>query len=58
MTRLKPKTYRPIAAHRKTYDTLYRLYRKLHDAFGGLTQSADLSRVMKDLLEIKHQASR
>jgi L-ribulokinase len=57
MTRLKPKTYRPIAARRKTYDTLYRLYRKIHDAFGGLNQSADLSRVMKELLEIKHEAS-
>jgi L-ribulokinase len=25
----------------------------VHDAFGGLNQSADLSRVMKDLLALK-----
>jgi L-ribulokinase len=54
MTSVKPKSYRPIAANQKTYDKLYRLYRQIHDAFGGLNQSADLSRVMKDLLEIKH----
>ena len=53
MTRVKPKSYRPIPAHQKTYDALYRLYRQLHDAFGGLNKSADLSRVMKVLLEVK-----
>ncbi len=58
MTRVKPKSYRPIAAHRKTYDRLYSLYRQVHDAFGGLNKSADLSRVMKDLLEIKAAARR
>lgn len=54
MTRVKAKSYRPIPANRKTYDDLYRLYRQVHDAFGGLDKSADLSRVMKDLLVIKH----
>lgn len=53
MTRVKPKTYRPIAADQKTYNELYALYRQVHDAFGGLSKSADLSRVMKDLLAIK-----
>jgi len=53
MTSVKPKAYRPIAAHRKTYDELYRLYRQVHDAFGGLDQSANLSGVMKDLLTLK-----
>jgi L-ribulokinase len=53
MTRVKPKSYRPIPAHQKTYDRLYHLYRQIHDAFGGLNKSADLSRVMKELLEIK-----
>jgi L-ribulokinase len=57
MTSVKPKSYRPIAANQKTYDGMYRLYRQLHDAFGGLNQSADLSRVMKELLEIKAAAS-
>ena len=54
MTSVKPKSYRPIAAHQKVYDDLYRLYRQVYDAFGGLEKSADLSRVMKDLLVLKH----
>jgi L-ribulokinase len=53
MTRVRAKSYRPIAANRKVYDRLYLLYRQVHDAFGGVNKSADLSRVMKDLLEIK-----
>ena len=56
MTSVKPKSYRPIAANRKAYDRLYALYRQVHDAFGGLDKSADLSRVMKDLLAIKAAA--
>jgi L-ribulokinase len=58
MTSVKAKSYRPIPANRKTYDRLYRLYRKIHDAFGGLDRSADLSGVMKELLEIKRAAQR
>ena len=54
MTSLKPEKYEPISANRKVYDQLYVLYRELHDSFGGLTRSADLSRVMKTLLEIKY----
>ncbi|MEN9813101.1 MAG: hypothetical protein RL479_1787, partial [Verrucomicrobiota bacterium] len=42
--------------HQRTYDELYRLYRRAHDAFGGLDKSADLSRVMKDLLVLKRTA--
>lgn len=53
MTSVKKKSYRPIAAHRKVYDRLYALYRTTHDAFGGVNKSADLSRVMKDLLALK-----
>jgi L-ribulokinase len=54
MTRVQPKRYRPIPANQKIYDQLYTLYRQLHDSFGGLNKSADLSRVMKELLAIKH----
>jgi L-ribulokinase len=57
MTRLKKTVYRPRVAARKTYDRLYALYRKLHDAFGGLDKNADLSAVMKDLLAIKESQS-
>jgi L-ribulokinase len=53
MTSLKPVVYRPVAANRKVYDRLYRLYLRLHDAFGGVTDKAALGDLMKDLLAIK-----
>jgi L-ribulokinase len=53
MTSLKKTRYQPRAAARQVYDQLYVLYRQLHDSFGGLDKSADLSRVMKDLLVLK-----
>jgi L-ribulokinase len=56
MTSLKPRAYRPVAANRRTYEGLYRIYRTLHDSFGGLQRDADLGRVMKDLLAIKEQS--
>ncbi len=58
MTRVRPKSYRPISANRKTYDLLYALYRQVHDAFGGVNRSADLAGVMKDLLTLKQAAAR
>jgi L-ribulokinase len=54
MTSLKPAHYQPKPENRTVYDRLYALYRELHDSFGGLTRSADLSRVMKTLIEIKY----
>lgn len=54
MTALKRRAYRPGPAAQKTYDRLYGLYRQLHDSFGGRNPAADLSRVMKDLLDLKH----
>jgi L-ribulokinase len=57
MTSLQPKQYRPHPVARKVYDQLYVLYRQLHDSFGGLNKSADLSRVMKDLLVVKETQS-
>lgn len=53
MTSLKKIAYKPKAPAQKTYDQLYRLYRQIHDSFGGLEKSADLSRVMKELLTLK-----
>lgn len=53
MTSLKKRAYKPRPAAQRTYAQLYVLYRQLHDSFGGLQRSADLSRVMKQLLEIK-----
>jgi len=58
MTSLKPESYTPVPASRKTYDRLYALYRLLHDSFGGVNKSADLSGLMRDLIEIKQSQSR
>lgn len=54
MTSLKDIQYKPNPASRKTYNKLYALYRQLHDAFGGVNRSADLSSIMKELLKIKN----
>ena len=54
MTSLRPESYQPVAENRAVYDELYALYRELHDSFGGLTKSANLSHVMKSLLDIKY----
>ena len=54
MTSLKPEAFEPIAENKAVYDQLYALYRELHDSFGGLSKSADLSQVMKTLLDIKY----
>jgi L-ribulokinase len=53
MTGIKAKTYKPTAAHMRTYNRLYKLYSRVSDAFGGGVRSADLSRLMKELLAIK-----
>ena len=54
MTSVKPERYVADPANKGVYDELYGLYRELHDAFGGLNHAADLSRVMKRLIEIKY----
>jgi L-ribulokinase len=56
MTSLKKIAYKPKARNQQVYDQLYRLYRQMHDALGGVSKSADLSRVMKDLLALKTEA--
>ncbi len=53
MTSLRKTSYRPKPGRRKTYDLLYEQYRILHDGFGGVRKDVDLSRVMKELLELK-----
>ncbi len=56
MTSLKERTYVPIAKNVEAYDSLYALYRQLHDAFGGVNRSIDLSRLMKELIHLKEAA--
>ncbi len=58
MTSLQKVAYRPKAANAKVYDRLYSLYRQLHDSFGGLKKEADLSGVMKALLDLKAEVTR
>lgn len=58
MTSLQKVAYRPKAANAKVYDRLYTLYRQLHDSFGGLKKEADLSGVMKALLDLKAEVTR
>jgi L-ribulokinase len=55
MTRLGRVSYRPDARRRRTYNRLYAQYRVLHDSFGGVRKRADLSGVMKELLEIRSE---
>ncbi len=53
MTGLKPRVFRPNAKAHATYKQLYRLYRKLHDAFGTKDGGGNLYGVMKKLIEIR-----
>jgi len=53
MTGVAEVSYDPVPANAAIYDRLYRLYRRLHDAFGIRGERDDLSDVMKSLLEIR-----
>lgn len=55
MTGVKDLQYTPIPSHSAVYDELYTLYMQIHDAFGGVNKSADLSGVMKSLIAIKER---
>ena len=58
MSSVKKLQYKPNPRAKATYDELYALYRQMHDAFGGVTQTADLSRVMKHLIAIKDREAK
>ena len=58
MTRLKDIHYEPKPENVRAYDQIYALYRQVHDAFGGVNKAADLSGVMKSLIDLKESASR
>jgi L-ribulokinase len=57
MVTVKSKSFKPNPEDRKVYDQLYALYRRLHDAFGGVNKNADLSGVMKELIRIRETQS-
>lgn len=56
MTSVKDTKYVPDPKAETVYNELYALYLKLHDSFGGVNRSADLSGVMKDLIAIRERA--
>ena len=58
MCGVKKKTYKPNAKNQKIYAELYKLYKRLHDAFGVKDNKAALSDVMKKLLEIKEKVNK
>jgi hypothetical protein len=58
MTGTKPNVYKPEPTAFRVYDELYRLYLLLHDAFGVNGTRADLSRLMKDLVRIRMEATK
>ena len=50
------RTFTPNPAAVEVYNKLYRLYRRLHDAFGVANHSDALGDVMKELLSIRDSA--
>ena len=56
MTRRQAVRYAPQPENEQVYGRLYALYRQLHDAFGGVNRSADLSGVMKALIDLRDRA--
>ncbi len=58
MTGLKSRVFKPNPAAHAVYKELYSLYRKLHDAFGTQSATANLYDVMKQLIEIRNRARR
>ena len=58
MTRLAARRFDPDPAAACAYDTLYAIYRELHDSFGGVPGAkADLPTLMKRLLALRGQVS-
>ncbi len=58
MCGVKKKTYKPNIKNHKIYAELYKLYKKLHDAFGIKGRKDTLADVMKKLLEIKEKVNK
>jgi L-ribulokinase len=58
MTGVRAQRYLPDSGRARTYDRLFALYRRLHDAFGVGGAADDLADVMKALLQIRDEAVR
>jgi L-ribulokinase len=58
MTSLKEARYTPDPAATRVYDELYRIYRELHDGFGGVRGAkADFPSLMKRLLALRERGT-
>jgi L-ribulokinase len=55
MTGTLRTAFKPRRADAAVYARLYRLYRKVHDAFGTKAGNGDLYPVMKDLLSLRDE---
>jgi len=58
MSALKPRTFTPNPKAHATYQELYSLYRKLHDAFGTPDWNGNLYDVMKRLIDVRKESQR
>lgn len=58
MTGVLDTVFDPVPAAAATYDRLFGLYRRLHDAFGVSGSGDDLSDVMKTLLDLRDEVRR
>ncbi len=58
MTDVKDIVYKPIPKNVEVYAKLYKIYKKLHDAFGVSNNTESMASVMKDLLDIKEAANK
>jgi L-ribulokinase len=54
---VQQQSYTPNAKCVATYERLFQLYRKIHDAFGIAGHQADVSGVMKELLSIRDEVA-
>ncbi len=55
MTGTMDTVFTPNPEHQATYDRLYQLYRRVHDAFGVEGDEDDLYDIMKTLLDIREE---
>ena len=58
MTHVMDRHFEPIPLNVAVYDTLFGLYKRLHDAFGIAGVTNNLSDIMKTLLDLRDRANR
>jgi L-ribulokinase len=56
MSAIKPRVFQPDPPAHEVYRQLFRLYSRLHDAFGSSAWRGNLHDVMKQLIDIRNRA--